>query len=529
MSTISSNIRLSVQSSIQTQLQKYVHAYSGHIGIFYKIVITTLLASFTTKLFNESDIVYNKFFLLYSYVYKLFFYKKINKICLESKKIWTKYGRYKNIISEEKLGVLYYISKRLNQFKDLYELTQDYRSHTENIWQEDKNDPLQTYYTISQNNSVEIFRDKDKYISIKMIEDISNNSENSSTDKLEKVVTDNLTLTSNLPLKELTEFINNTKQMRQTDLDNDPNRYIYTYLGEDEDKNAVFDQELFIPYCNFDKLIGDIPKKIKSSFEFFNSEEGQKWYSQRNLPYQLTLLLYGLPGTGKSCIASAVANKFNLHIVRIKLSLIKTNFQFIKAFKNKVFCDKKINYKNILYLFDELDTEQNSILKKRKQSVHSNKHIFTNDSVHDNEENKEKKQNLINKYSIKEEDLDSLLENIFTGPKHSESDSLTLGTILEELNGINQMYGRKMFIISNHPEHLDPAILRPGRVDLRYELTNLNYCEILELIQIFFPDCDYTEYEKNTLKTKKITAAKLTNLCKICKTKDILMKHIYQL
>ena len=86
-----------------------------------------------------------------------------------------------------------------------------------------------------------------------------------------------------------------------------------------------------------------------------------------------------------------------------------------------------------------------------------------------------------------------------------------------------------MFIISNHPEKLDPAILRPGRIDLKYKLDHLSYCESLELINIFFPNSDYTQYEKETLQAKKITAAKLTNICKISKTKDKVMSRIYKM
>ena len=526
MSELNLSIQSSVQTSIQAQLQKYVYKYSGHLSIFYKILITTLLASFTTKIFNQSDVLFNKFFYMYKYVFKLIFYTKINKISLISKKIWTKYGRYRNMISEEKLGILHYISKNLTRFKDLYELTQDCRSNKHNVYSGEESDKLDSYYTISQTIPVEIFNEKDKYITVEMIEDITNN-ECSNNDKMEKIITDNLTLNSNLSLQELKMFIKKAADERKKDVNDDTNRYIYTYLGEDDDKNPIFEQEIFKPYCNFDKLVGNIPKKIEHEFNFFSSEKGQEWYAKRNLPYQMTVLLYGIPGTGKSCIASAVANKFNLHIVRIKLSLIKTNFQFIKAFKNKTFCEKNIDYKNILYLFDELDTEQNSILKNRKNrtdSISSNVVTLEKDNVNKDEKKKE----LINKYSIKEDDLNNLLDSLYSGPKRTEHDSLTLGTILEELNGINQMYGRKMFIISNHPEHLDPAILRPGRIDLKYELSYLTYCEILELINMFFPNSDYTQYEKDTLQTTQITAAKLTNLCKISKTKDNVMTHIYQ-
>jgi len=530
MSDDSLRLQNNVQSALQLQLHNTIHKYYKHIGIFYKIILTTILASMTTKIFDQTDTLYNKMYMLYSYMRKLLFYKKKNTISLVSKKIWTKYGRYKNMISEEKLGILYYVSKHLNNFKDLYGLAQDCRSYRDHLYcdEADKNNDMDSYYTISQDNPVEIYKDKHNYITLELVESMSTNNQEGPTSGMEKIITDNLMLCSNLSLQEMSYFIDNAKQERLTDLQNDINRYIYTYLGEDDEKNPIFEKELFKPYCKFNKLVGSVPKKIEESFDFFTSDDGREWYEKRNLPYQMTVLLYGIPGTGKSCIASAVATKFNLHIVRIKLSLIKTNYQFIKAFKNKVFCDTKIEYKNILYLFDELDTEQNSVSKNRTTPVSSKKVTFTKeDTPTSSLPTLEQKKELINKYSIKEDDLNNLLDNIFTGPKQTNQDSLTLGTILEELNGINQMYGRKMFIISNHPEKLDPALLRPGRIDLKYKLDYLSYCDILELIDLFFPNSDYTQYETDTLRAKKITAAKLTNLCKISKTKENVMSHIY--
>ena len=57
------------------------------------------------------------------------------------------------------------------------------------------------------------------------------------------------------------------------------------------------------------------------------------------------------------------------------------------------------------------------------------------------------------------------------------------------------MYGRKMFIISNHPEQLDSAILRPGRIDLKFKLDVCSYCEIIDLIRIFFNDSVFDDSE----------------------------------
>ena len=114
-------------------------------------------------------------------------------------------------------------------------------------------------------------------------------------------------------------------------------RYIYTYSGEDDNNKLTYDKEVFHPYAK-SKVKGD-NREIKKQMDFF-SKEGMLRYSNRNLPYQLTHLYHGEPGTGKSIIASAIANEYNLHIIKIKLSSIKEDREFIRVFKNKEFWTK---------------------------------------------------------------------------------------------------------------------------------------------------------------------------------------------
>jgi SpoVK/Ycf46/Vps4 family AAA+-type ATPase len=46
------------------------------------------------------------------------------------------------------------------------------------------------------------------------------------------------------------------------------------------------------------------------------------------------------------------------------------------------------------------------------------------------------------------------------------AEKLTLGYILNLLDGILETPGRILICTSNHPETLDPALIRPGRIDI---------------------------------------------------------------
>jgi len=68
-------------------------------------------------------------------------------------------------------------------------------------------------------------------------------------------------------------------------------------------------------------------------------------------------------------------------------------------------------------------------------------------------------------------------------------DPLTLADLLEVFDGVMEMKGRMMVITTNHPEKLDPALIRPGRVDYQ---VNFGKCRREDIKDIFlhFYCCD---------------------------------------
>lgn len=62
-----------------------------------------------------------------------------------------------------------------------------------------------------------------------------------------------------------------------------------------------------------------------------------------------------------------------------------------------------------------------------------------------------------------------------------KNDRVTLGGLLNCLDGVHTPDGCLIFMTTNHREMLDPALLRPGRVDVQIEFTNANEDQILRL------------------------------------------------
>ena len=64
--------------------------------------------------------------------------------------------------------------------------------------------------------------------------------------------------------------------------------------------------------------------------------------------------------------------------------------------------------------------------------------------------------------------------------------TLTLGQLLEIMDGIFEMPGRVIIFTSNHPEIIDPALLRPGRIDLNIRMDFLRRSDVRKYYEHWF-------------------------------------------
>eukprot|EP00588_Corethron_pennatum_P030582 CAMPEP_0194317894 /NCGR_PEP_ID=MMETSP0171-20130528/14576_1 /TAXON_ID=218684 /ORGANISM="Corethron pennatum, Strain L29A3" /LENGTH=758 /DNA_ID=CAMNT_0039074625 /DNA_START=403 /DNA_END=2679 /DNA_ORIENTATION=+ len=81
-------------------------------------------------------------------------------------------------------------------------------------------------------------------------------------------------------------------------------------------------------------------------------------------------------------------------------------------------------------------------------------------------------------------------ENNWLKPK---KDDLNLTGLLNTLDGVVDTPGRILIMTTNHPEMLDPALIRPGRIDKKMCLGYMTGDDILGLIGLYFPGAAPTE------------------------------------
>jgi len=84
-------------------------------------------------------------------------------------------------------------------------------------------------------------------------------------------------------------------------------------------------------------------------------------------------------------------------------------------------------------------------------------------------------------------------------PLLGNNDALNLSGLLNCLDGVVDSPGRLVILTSNHPEVLDPALVRPGRIDKKLLLGYMDPPEVTLMLEHYF-QTELTESQKSRLK-----------------------------
>ena len=334
----------------------------------------------------------------------------------------------------------------------------------------------------------------------------SHNSEDSKenkkkTYKIENIIIQIYSYKSNINIiKQFVEDITND-YLNSIDEIRDNKKFIYTLTktNYDESRYEMWDENMFLTTRHFNNIFFENKEQILNKINFFINNKD--WYFEKGIPYSLGIGMHGPPGTGKTSLIKAIANYTNRHIIVISLKLIKTKQQL-----ESIFFEERYNSDNIkssvgfnkkIIVFEDIDCIGDIVMNREKQPQR-NKELIKNE----------------NEQTI----VGTLLETIINNEKQtdlpkllSEYEPITLDDILNLWDGIRETPGRIMIISSNRYYELDPALIRPGRIDITLNLSYVTHKIIQEMYNHLFNE--YIEMEKlKDIQENFYTPAEIINI-----------------
>ncbi|XP_050383847.1 AAA-ATPase At2g18193-like [Argentina anserina] len=160
-------------------------------------------------------------------------------------------------------------------------------------------------------------------------------------------------------------------------------------------------------------IIQDLDKFVKR----------REFYKRVGKAWKRGYLLYGPPGTGKSSLVAAMANHLHFNIYDLELTSISSNDELRKALMSTT--------NRSIVVFEDIDCNKESLSRESTE----NKNFIVSET----------------------------------------KSKFTLSGLLNVVDGLGSSSGDERIIVftTNHKERLDPALLRPGRMDMHI---HMSYC-----------------------------------------------------
>nr|XP_029528411.1 mitochondrial chaperone BCS1 isoform X3 [Oncorhynchus nerka] len=168
-----------------------------------------------------------------------------------------------------------------------------------------------------------------------------------------------------------------------------------------------------------------------------------KWYTDRGIPYRRGYLLYGPPGCGKSSFITALAGELGYSICLMSLS-------------DRSLSDDRLNH------LLSVAPQQSIILLEDVDAAFVSRELLPTESP----------------------------------LAYQGMGRLTFSGLLNALDGVASSEARIVFMTTNFIDRLDPALIRPGRVDLKQYVGHCTHWQLTQMFRRFYPAESATEGDR---------------------------------
>ncbi|KAJ7191961.1 P-loop containing nucleoside triphosphate hydrolase protein [Mycena pura] len=205
---------------------------------------------------------------------------------------------------------------------------------------------------------------------------------------------------------------------------------------------------------------GVVDALVHDAQEFIASED---WYVEAGIPHRRGYLLYGPPGTGKTSTIYALAGALNVEIYSLSLASSFVDDAFLARAASSI-------PKNSIFLIEDIDCafpsrdDEDELADFAAAPVQGGARMAT-------------------PAGFPVQAVGRAVRSL-----------VTLSGLLNVIDGVGSEEGKLFFATTNYIDRLDPALLRPGRIDhkVQYELSTEEQARALFVR--FFPEARFPDF-----------------------------------